>query len=144
MEKTLVSVCFSNFKKLNSDGTVDEDIHHTIDFVNEFVEEFARQAVVGNNGLRPGTGHHGQRWQEGGDMYLLSNHFKKIYAQGVKIYFQTAKDERIGNLQQAIEDGVSYGASYIELPGTPHNYPQDLPLALMPDMNKKLQANAKL
>jgi hypothetical protein len=77
-------------------------------------------------------------------MYTLANHFKKIHEQGVKIYFQTAKDERIGNLQQAIEEGASYGASYIELPGAPRNYPQDIPLTLMPDMNKKLKANAKL
>jgi len=144
-KKTLVSVCFSNFKKLNSDGTVDEDIDHTIDFVNEFINEFGKQAVVGNNGLRPATGHHGQHWQEGGDMYALANYFKKLHeSKDAKIYFQTAKDERIGNLQQAIEDGISYGASYIELPSAPRNYTQDLPLAQMPGMNKKLQANAKL
>lgn len=144
-KKTLVSVCFSNFKKLNSDGTVDEDIHSTIDFVNEFINTFGKQAVVGNNGLRPGTGHHGERWQEGGDMYALANYFKKLHdSDGVKIYFQTAKDERIGNLQGAIEDGISYGASYIELPGAPRNYALDLPLSQMPDIHKKLQANAKL
>ena len=144
-KKTLVSVCFSNFKKLNSDGTVDEDINRTMDFVNDFVSEFGKQAVVGNNGLRPGTGHHGQRWQEGGDMYALANYFKKLHASNdAKIYFQTAKDERIGNLQNAIEDGATYGASYIELPGAPRNYTQDLPLEQMPDMNKKLQSNAKL
>ena len=144
-KKTLVSVCFSNFKTLNSDGTVDEDINRTIDFVNDFTNEFGKQAVVGNNGLRPGTGHHGQRWQEGGDMYALANYFKKLHdSRGVKVYFQTAKDERIGNLRNAVEDGASYGASYIELPGAPRNYPEDLPVAQMPDMNKKLQANAKL
>src|SRR4051794_23239867 len=129
-KKTLISVCFSNFKKLNSDGTVDEDINQTMAFVNDFINEFGKQAVVGNNGLRPGTGHHGQRWQEGGDMYALANYFKKLHdSKGAKIYFQTAKDERIGNLPGAIEDGVSYGASYIELPGAPRNYAPDLPLA---------------
>jgi hypothetical protein len=143
-KKTLVSVCFSNFKKLNSDGSVDEDINRTIDFVNDFINEFGKQAVVGNNGLRPESGHHGQRWQEGGDMYALANYFKKLHdSKSIKIYFQTAKDERIGNLQNAIEDGVTYGASYIELPGAPRNYTQDIPLAQMFDMNKKLQANAK-
>ena len=143
-KKTLVSVCFSDWKTIDKNGEASEDISRTIGFMHTFVNKFGKQAVVGNNGLRPGTGHHGERWQEGGDMFTLYNYFKKIHdEQGVEVYFQTAKDERIGNLSDAIKDGIGYGAAYIELPGTPRAYTQDLPLTSMPELNKQLKANAR-
>ncbi|MEP6844681.1 MAG: hypothetical protein ABI861_01700 [Panacibacter sp.] len=143
-KKTLVSVCFSDWKTLDKNGNVVEDVSRTIPFIKMFIDEFGKQAVVGNNGLRPGTGHHGNRWQEGGDMFAIYQYFKRIHDEkGIQIYFQTAKDERIGNLQDAINDGIAYGASYIELPGAPRNYMQDLPLSAMAVINKKLKENIK-
>lgn len=144
-KKTLISVCFSDWKTLDANGNVVEDVSRTLPFIRMFADKFGKQAVLGNNGLRPGeTGHHGDRWQEGGDMHTIYNYLKKIHdEEGIQIYFQTAKDDRIGNLQDAIKSGIAYGASYIELPGAPRNYIEDLPLRLMDDINKKLKENLK-
>lgn len=144
-KKTLVSVCFSNWKTVDKNGNTSADVSRTFGFVKIFVSKFGKQAVIGNNGLRPGMGSkHGERWQEGGDMYALYNYFKKVHdEQGVQIYFQTASDQRIGDLQQAIKDGIAYGASYIELPGAPRDYTGDLPVTAMNELSKQLKANIK-
>lgn len=143
-KKTLVSVCFSNWKTLDKRGNVSGDISSTFGFIKIFTSKFGKQAVIGNNGLRPGMGKHGERWQEGGDMYALYNYFKKVHDdQGVQIYFQTASDQRIGDLQEAIKDGIGYGASYIELPGAPRDYTGDLPVTAMGQLSKQLKANVK-
>lgn len=143
-KKTYVSVCFSDWKTPDKDGNPTGDIDRTLAFITKFINEFGKQAVIGNNGLRPGMGHHGERWQEGGDMYTLYNYFKKMHDdKGVKVYFQTASDQRIGDLQEAIKDGINYGASYIELPGAPRDYTGDIPVSAMNELSKKLKSNNK-
>lgn len=141
---TLVSVCFSSYQYLDSRGNAYETAEGTIPFINTFINTLGKQAVVGNNGLRTTAGSHGEDFAEGGERYKLYNYFKKIHDEnGVKIYFQTSTTKRSGStLNPVIEDGIKYGAEYIEMPTAPREYRQLLGNELEA-LNQKVKANKK-
>lgn len=121
---TLVSCCYSAYQYIDSRGTVYESGDGTIPFINAFVNTFGKQAVIGNNGLRTTAGHNGEDFAEGGERFKIYTYFKKLHDEnGVKVYFQTSTTKRSGSeLSPVIEDGIKYGASYIELPTSPKQY----------------------
>jgi hypothetical protein len=109
-----------------------------------FVNKLGKQAIVGNNGLRTTSGRHGEDFAEGGERYKLYNYFKKMHDEyGVKIYFQTSTTKRSGSsLSPVIEDGIKYGAEYIELPTAPREYREMLGNDLE-SLNQKVRSNKK-
>jgi len=121
---TLVSCCYSAYQYLDRNGNDYETAEGTIPFINMFVNMFGKQAVVGNNGLRTTAGSHGEDFAEGGERYKLYNYFKRLREEkGVHIYFQTSTTKRSGSsLAPVIEEGIKYGASYIELPTGPRQF----------------------
>ncbi|NNV56261.1 hypothetical protein [Limnovirga soli] len=139
---TLISVCFSSYQYLDSKGNAYETAEGTIPFINSFVNMYGKQAVVGNNGLRTTAGSHGEDFAEGGERYKLYNYFKKLKEEkGVTIYFQTSTTKRSGSeLSPVIEEGIKYGAAYIELPTGPKQFRELLGNQLEP-LNKRVKAN---
>jgi len=139
---TLISVCYSAYQYLDSRGNAYETADGTVPFINMFVNEFGKQAVIGNNGLRTTAGKHGEDFAEGGERYKLFNYFKKLHQEkGVKVYFQTSTAERAGgDLAPVIEDGIKYGALYIELPTSPKQY-RTLLGNNLESLNKNLKNN---
>lgn len=124
-KNTLISVCFSSYQYLDNSGRAYETAAGTFPFIDKFVKMFGSQAVIGNNGLRTTEGRHGEDFEVGGERYQLYNYFKKLHQNGVKIYFQTASTKRGGgDLSALIEEGIKYGAIYIELPTKPSEYRQ--------------------
>lgn len=122
-KKTLVSVAFSPYQYLDKSGRSYETATGVFPFIDKFISIFGDRAVIGNNGLRTVEGRHGEDFEEGGERYALFNYFKKLHSNGVKVYFQTATTERGGgDLRATIEDGIKYGAIYIELPTRPREY----------------------
>lgn len=141
---TLVSCCFSSYQYLDSRGNAYETADGTVPFINTFINTLGKQAVIGNNGLRTTAGSHGEDFAEGGERYKLYNYFKKVHDEyGVKVYFQTSTTKRSGSaLNPVIEDGIKYGAEYIELPTAPREYRELLGNELE-SLNQKVKSNKK-
>jgi len=143
-KRTLVSCCFSSYQYLDSRGNAYETADGTMPFINSFVNALGKQAVIGNNGLRTTAGNHGEDFAEGGERYKLYNYFKKMHDEyGVRVYFQTSTTKRSGStLSPVVEDGIKYGAEYIELPTAPREYREMLGNDLE-SLNQKVRTNKK-
>jgi len=143
-KRTLVSCCFSSYQYLDSRGNAYETADGTMPFINSFVNTLGKQAVIGNNGLRTTAGNHGEDFAEGGERYKLYNYFKKMHDEyGVRVYFQTSTTKRSGStLSPVVEDGIKYGAEYIELPTAPREYREMLGNDLE-SLNQKVRTNKK-
>lgn len=140
-KNTMISVCFSSYQYIDQSGRAYETAQGTFPFIDKFVKMFGAQAVIGNNGLRTTSGRNGEDFDEGGERFQLYNYFKKLHQNNVKVYFQTASTKRGGgDLKATIEDGIKYGAIYIELPTRPREY-KELLDGNLESLKKRVIAN---
>ncbi len=102
---TLVGVAFNPYQAIQPDGSTSTDEAFTASMMEYCRSELGSQCVLENNSIRtpPLAG-------------AYSNMYLTMEALGAPITFQTATEDKIGNLQTTLSWAAGLGADAVELP----------------------------
>lgn len=140
-KRTNISCAFNSYHPVAVKGIEQNDTTYML--IDYFCSLFGNRAVVGNNGLRPA--YTDKDWNTGGKQYRLCEYFKVAQLKyGCNIYFQTASVEQMGgeqNIEATFDNGVYWGATFIEAPGTEKKLKGQITVDLLRNYNGLLKRN---